>query len=103
MTATHYKRGRKQRMRWSRNAVAKKARLRIERANSPQAEIAMPGLAKHRPQKFAVKINLERTDGARIQFTCHRIGERIYHKGNLVAPKSFFRCIGEIAELWSRD
>lgn len=103
MSATIYNRGRKQRMRWSRNAVLKKERLRIERANSPQAEIVLPEVAKNKPARFAVKINLERRDGERIQFTCHRIGDRIYHNGRMVAPKSYFRRIGEIAELWSRD
>jgi len=104
MSATAYNRGRNKRMRWSKNAIAKKSRLRIERANSPQAEPVIPAeIKKTKPAKFSVKINLERADGERIQFTCHRIGERIYHHGDLVAPKSFFRRIGEIAELWSRD
>ena len=88
-------------IRWSKNAVAKKARLKEERLLSPQAESPTPVFPKTKPAKFSVKINLERTDGERIQFTCHRIGDKIYNKGNLVAPKSFFRRIGEIAELWS--
>lgn len=83
--------------------MAAKARLRIERALSPQAEIPLPVIPKTKPAKFSVKINLERTDGQRIQFTCHRIGDKIHHHGSLVAPKSYFRRIGEIAELWSRE
>lgn len=83
--------------------MAKKARLKVDRLLSPQAESPMPDFPKSKPAKFSVKINLERTDGARIQFTCHRIGGKIYHHGNLVAPKSFFRKIGEIAELWSKE
>ena len=89
-------------MRWSRNAVLAKERKRLERINSPQAEIVLPEMPKVKPAKFSVKINLERTDGERIQFTCHRIGNRIYHNGRLVAPKSYFRNIGAIAELWSQ-
>ena len=89
-------------MRWSRNAVAKKARLKAERLLSPQPETQMPEIAKVKRSRFSVKINIERTDGERIQFTCHRIGDRIYHNGKLVASKSFFRRIGEIAELWSQ-
>ena len=91
-------------MLWSKNAVAKKARLKIERALSPQAESPFPPeTVKVKPARFSVKINIERTDGERIQFTCHRIGGKIYRNGNLVAPKSFFRRIGEIIELWSMD
>ena len=88
---------------WSKSAVAKKAPLRIERDFSPQAEMPMPVFPKTKPARFSVKINLERTDGERIQFTCHRIGDRIYHHGNLVAAKSYFRRIGEVIELWSRE
>ena len=88
-------------MAWSKNAVAKKARLKMERLLSPQEESPMPVLPKTKPARFSVKINIERTDGERIQFTCHRIGGKIYRNGNLVAPKSFFRRIGEIIELWS--
>ena len=61
----------------------------------------MPDLPKIKPTKFSVKINLERTDGERIQFTCHRIYDKIYHGGKLIAAKSYFRRIGEIANLWS--
>ena len=102
-TASLYKSAKSKRQRWSRLAVAAKERLRIERANSPQAGIVLPEIAKTKPARFAVKINLERRDGERIQFACHRIGDRIYHHGRMVAPKSFFRNIGAIAELWSRD
>lgn len=98
-----YRSKRNARMRWSRNAVLANARNRQERALSPQAEMPSPVLPRIRPVKFAVKINLERTDGERIQFTCHRIHDKIYHNGNLVAPKSFFRRIGEIANLWSME
>ena len=90
-------------MRWSRNAVLKKERLRLERAAAPVDEIILPPEPKPKPVRFSVKINLERRDGERIQFTCHRIGGRIYHNGKLVAPKSYFRSIGAIAELWSRE
>lgn len=100
---SRFKSGFSKRKRWSRNAVRRKAQLRVERANSPQAEIVWPAIAKSTPARFSVKINLERRDGERIQFTCHRIGDRIYHHGRLVAPKSYFRKIGEIMELWSRD
>ena len=101
MTSRYQKR-RSAKRRWSKNAVAKKARLKIERALSPQAECPPPIFSKSKPARFSVKINLERTDGQRIQFTCHRIGGKIYHNGKLVAPKSFFRRIGEVAELWSQ-
>lgn len=100
---SHFKSMRNARMRWSRNAVLAKERKRIERKQSPQSEMPWPEFPKTKPARFAVKINFERKDGERIQFTCHRIGGRIYHNGNLVAPKSFFRRIGEIAELWSRE
>jgi hypothetical protein len=98
-----WEKGRYARQRWSKNAIAKKARLKAERLSSPQAEHQPPPeVFKVKPAKFSVKINIERTDGERIQFTCHRIGDKIYRNGSLVAPKSFFRRIGEIAELWSR-
>ena len=99
-----WKSGKSKRQSWSKNAIAKKARLRIERALSPQAEPPMPReLVKIKRQKFSVKINIERADGERIQFTCHRIGDKIYRHGKLVAPKSFFRNIGAVIELWSRE
>ena len=101
--SNRWKNARCKRRLWSKNAVAKKARLKAERLLSPQAEMPMPVFQKTKPARFSVKINIERTDGERIQFTCHRIGEKIYHHGKLVAPKSFFRKIGEIAELWSQD
>jgi hypothetical protein len=97
----HWQKRRSARVRWSRNAVAKKTRLKAESLLSPQDEPPPPEVAKVKRARFSVKINIERTDGERIQFTCHRIGGKIYHNGKLVAPKSFFRRIGEIAELWS--
>ena len=99
-----WQRGRSARLRWSRNAVAKKARLKAERLLSPQAEPATPPeIVKIKPARFSVKINIERSDGERIQFKCYRIDGKIYHNGKLVASKSFFRRIGEIADIWSRD
>lgn len=96
-----FKSRRSKRQRWSRNAVLAKARKRME-PKSPQEEMPVPDCVhKIGPARFDVKINLERKDGSRIQFTCHRMGNRIYHNGNLVAAKSFFRRIGEIANLWS--
>ena len=47
----------------------------MERILSPQAEMPVPPeIYKIKPARFSVKINLERTDGERIQFTCHRFG-----------------------------
>lgn len=104
MSATIYKRGRKARMRWSRNAVLAKQRKRMERASSPQAESPMPAeIGRIKSAKFAVKINLTRADGDRIQFTCHRLNGGICHNGKIIAAKSYFRRIGEVAELWSRQ
>jgi len=103
-TTNRWKSAKSKRHRWSRNCIAAKERLRLQRALSPQAESPLPPeIAKVKPAKFSVKINMERADGERIQFTCHRIGDKIYRHGNLVAPKSFFRNIGAIAELWSRE
>lgn len=84
------------------NCVAAKERRRIERASSPLDELPVPkSVHKIKASRFAVKINLERTDGERIQFTCHRFYDKIYHNGKLMAAKNFFRRIGEIANLWS--
>ena len=103
MSANRFQSAKSKRQRWSRNAILAKERLRIERHLSPQAESPIPvAVPKIKPAKFAVKISIERTDGERIQFTCHRIGGKIFHHGNLVAPKSFFRRIGEIAEIFSQ-
>jgi hypothetical protein len=100
---TTYKSAISNSQRWSRNAVAAKERKRIARATSPQAESLPPEIVKVKPLRFAVKINLERRDGQRIQFTCHRIADKIYHNGKLVSAKGYFRRLGQIAELWSMD
>ena len=88
--------------RWGKNFAAKKQRLKIERLKSPQAEpSAPPQIAKVKPAKFDVKINLERKDGARIQFTCHRLDSKLFVAGKFIAPKEFGRRLGEIVNLWS--
>lgn len=87
---------------WRENQRNARARKRIERATAPLDESPVPETVQQiKPARFAVKINLERTDGERIQFTCHRFHDQIYHNGKLMAAKSFFRRLGEIANLWS--
>ena len=87
---------------WSKNAAAKKQRLKIERLKSPQAEPPTPPeIFKIKPAKFDVKINLERKDGERIQFTCHRFDKKLFVAGKFIAPKEFGRRLGEIVNLWS--
>ena len=89
-------------MRWSKNAVAKKARLKIESLKSPQAEdVSSAGIYKIKPAKFDVKINLERKDGERIQFTIHRWDKKLFVAGKFIAPKEFGRRLGQILDLWS--
>ena len=51
--------------------------MKIERLKSPQAEHPTPPeIYKIKPSKFDVKINLERKDGERIQFACHRFDKK---------------------------
>lgn len=93
-------------MKWtkahSRNAVAKKLRNKLERLTSPQAEPpAPPEIYKIKPAKFAVKIKLERADGMRIQFTCHRWDKKLMIGNKFITPKEFGRRLGEIINLWS--
>ena len=65
-TASFYKSGKSKRQIWSRRAVIAKERVKLECALSPQADIVFTELAKTRPARFAVKINLERRNGARL-------------------------------------
>ena len=88
--------------RWSKNAIAKRRRLIIERDLSPQEESpAPPEIYKIKPARFDVKINLERKDGERLQFTCHRMDGKLFVGGRFIAPKEFGRRLGEILNLWS--
>ena len=90
------------RVRWSKNAVAKKHRIKMERLKSPQAETPTPPeIYKTKPAKFDVKINIERKDGGRIQFTCHRFDSKFFVAGKFISPKEFGRRLGDILNLWS--
>ena len=90
-------------MRWSINAVRKRERNRIERAESPLDDLPAYKPEKIRHIPFDLRVNLERRDGGRLQFTMHHFYGKLIGQNVNMTPKQFGRKLGYIFELWMKD
>jgi hypothetical protein len=89
-------------MRWSLHAVRAKERKRLEHANAllPDETVALAKLPKLR---FDLRVNLERRDGGRLQYTLHHYYGKLIGQNVNLTPKQFGRKLGEIFELWMQE
>jgi hypothetical protein len=94
------------RRRWSLNAVRAKERKRLAALatwSDMPADLPDTMPAKRSRMPFDLRVNLERRDGGRVQFTLHHFyGKLISEQVNLT-PKQFGRKLGEMFALWMRD
>lgn len=53
-----------------------------------------------RPRRADLRVNLERADGGRVQFTAHFFGGKLVGQNFQLSPKQFGRRLGKIFQLW---
>ena len=96
---SHWQKATSARQRWSLNACRKRERNRLERANAPVIETPVR-IKLGRKLRFDLKVNLERRDGGRQQFTLHHFYGKLIGQNVNMTSKQFGRKLGEIFELW---
>lgn len=55
---------------------------------------------KPRRPRADLKVNLERADGGRVQFSAHFFNGKLFGENFCLTPKQFGRKLGEIFDLW---
>jgi hypothetical protein len=102
-TANHWQKKKSARHRWSKNAVRAKERKRLERAHRPVDDLVAGKPPKLPRIPFDLKVNLERRDGGRLQFTLHHFYGKLVSQNVMMTPKQFGRKLGEIFALWIKE
>jgi hypothetical protein len=98
---SRWKSRREARKRWSLNAVRKRERNRIDRATAPLEDEPLFSVLHPKPARFDLRVNLERRDGMRIQFTLHNFYGKLIGRHVQMTPKQFGRNLGDIFQLWT--
>jgi hypothetical protein len=98
--SSRWKSRRGARKRWSLNAVRKRERNRIDRATAPLVDEITTAVHVPKSPRFDLRVNLERRDGLRVQYTLHNFYGKLIGQSVNMSPKQFGRRLGDMFSLW---